>query len=210
MNLTHCWSNIFNCILLIWADWQVCLWLWAVKWVTFATKVFRTSSQSTDVLFLAWVIAFRTLLYAAERHIKKITANSPGEKHFFVDVASCLLCYSWMNEEMLRITTLESIHLKWDCTDSICHKINMTFLQAAMSSLCFPQGKRRECTYVCERGCKSARNPRSCWLVTGPFPAPFVGGRLWSCREKTAHSICFEEGRGTWQGVAEAQCFVFF
>lgn len=149
MNLTHCWSNIFNCILLIWANWQDCLQLWAVKWVTFVTKVFRTSSQSTDVLFSAWVIAFRTWLYAAERHIKKITTNSPGEKHFFVDVVSCLLCYSWMNEEMLRITTLESIHLKWDCTDSICHKINMTFSHAAMSSLCFPQGKRRERVHIC-------------------------------------------------------------
>lgn len=77
----------------------------------------------------------------------------------------------------------------------------MTFLQAAMSSLCFPQGKRRECTYVCERGCMSARNPRSCWLVAGPFPAPFVGGKLWSCREKqlTAKALkktAEEEARG--------------
>lgn len=124
-------------------------------------------------------------------------------------VSFVLLLNEWGDVEN---HTLESIHLKWDCTDSICHKINMTFLQAAMSRLCFPQGKRRECTYVCERGCMSARNPGSCWLVTGPFPAPIVGGRLWSCWEKNAYSIGFEEecwGRGTWQGVAEAQCFAF-
>lgn len=80
------------------------------------------------------------------------------------------------SDEMLWMTTQEN---------RAGQIINITFFLVTMSvAMVLPGEERRECAHMCHRGFTSEKNPRSYWLVAGLFPAPFVGGKLWSCREK--------------------------
>lgn len=44
--------------------------------------------------------------------------------------------------------------------------------------------KSSEGAHVCQRRFTGEKKPRSDWLVSGLLLAPFVGVKLWSCREK--------------------------